>query len=66
MQKIIYVDMDGGLCDFKGAHQKAQLEHPKIAYPQSQYGFFRNLEPIEGGVEIVKYVDTLDQFQNLQ
>lgn len=39
---IIYVDMDGVLADFEKAAKDTIYE-----YPQSQYGFFRNLEPID-------------------
>ncbi len=39
--------MDDVLCDYSGAHKAALKKQPEIAYPQSQYGFFRNLKPIE-------------------
>ena len=39
-KKIVYVDMDGVLCDFADAHRQALERQPEIAYPQSQYGFF--------------------------
>ncbi|MBX2871687.1 MAG: hypothetical protein KTR30_06300 [Saprospiraceae bacterium] len=52
--KIVYVDMDGVLCDFEGAHQQALSRQPEIAYPQSQYGFFRNLEPLNNALESVE------------
>lgn len=48
--KRIFVDMDGVLCDYYGAHQKALEENPEIKYPQSQYGFFANLEPIDHAI----------------
>jgi len=51
MTQTIYIDMDGVLCDFV-AHRDAMLQQcPGIAYPQSQYGFFRDLPPIRGGLE---------------
>jgi len=43
----IYVDMDGVLCDFHGAYKTALINNPDIKYPQSQYGFFKNLIPID-------------------
>ncbi len=49
--KIVYVDMDGVLCDFKGAFQTKRSENPDIKYPQSQYGFFRNLLPMPGALD---------------
>jgi 5'(3')-deoxyribonucleotidase len=52
MKKLVYIDMDDVLCNFN----KALLENFSICkqYPQAEYGFFANLEPIEGGVESVK------------
>lgn len=46
--------MDGVLCDYEGAHHKALARQPKIAYPQSQYGFFRNLKPLEYVLESIE------------
>lgn len=50
----VFVDMDGVLCDFKGSYNAWKKQHPQIEYPQSQFGFFSNLEPIPGGVEAFK------------
>lgn len=47
----VFVDMDGVLCDFYGAYMKWKHEHPEITFPQSQFGFFSNLEPIPGAIE---------------
>jgi len=46
--------MDDVLCDFTGAHRLAMLCNPKVAYPQSQYGFFANLSPLPNSIESVK------------
>lgn len=58
----IYIDMDNVLCDYQTAYNKAIKENPEIKYPQSQYGFFRNLEPIRFAVQafesLTKYYDT--------
>lgn len=51
---IIYIDMDDVLCDYKRAFNNALKETPNIAFPQSQYGFYANLAPIEGAIESVK------------
>ncbi len=51
MKKRIYIDMDNTLCNYAHAHQKSLEKEPEIIYPQSQYGFFANLEPIKGAVE---------------
>jgi len=42
----IYVDMDDTIADFASAYKKAIAANPDIKYPQSQHGFFRDLEPI--------------------
>jgi len=54
--------MDDVLCDFKTAHEKAIQQNPQIKFPQSQYGFFRNLEPISKGVETVKFLNSIENF----
>ena len=53
----IFCDMDGVLCDFKGAYLQWKGTHPEITYPQSQYGFFSNLEPMPGAVEAFKKLE---------
>jgi 5'(3')-deoxyribonucleotidase len=52
--KIVYIDMDDTLCDFRAAFQRALKENPAMDYPQAQYRFFANLEPIDGAIEAVK------------
>lgn len=49
--KRIYIDMDGVLCDYKKNYIKHKEQFPEVVYPQSQYGFFLDLEPIPGSVE---------------
>lgn len=53
-RKTLLVDMDQVLCNFIKASEAAKLREPWLMYPQSQYGFWINLEPIQGGVETVK------------
>ena len=55
-KKIIYIDMDDVLCDFINSYQKIKREHPEIEYPQSKYGFWLNLKPIENAIETVNYL----------
>lgn len=50
---IVYLDMDDVLCDFTGTFYKYIERNPGIQYPQSQYGFFANLAPIEGAIDAV-------------
>lgn len=51
VRKIIYLDLDDTLCDYSGAFARAIKLEPEIAYPQSQYRFYANLQPLEGGIE---------------
>lgn len=50
----IYIDMDDVLCDFTSAYKNMRIKYPEIKYPQSQYGFFRNLKPMERAVNTFK------------
>lgn len=47
---LIYIDMDDVLCDYSTAHAKALLSEPRIAYPQSQFGFYQQLQPLPGAI----------------
>jgi len=53
----VFVDMDGVLCDFYGAYIQWKKDHPEIEYPQSQFGFFSNLEPILDSVKGFKKLE---------
>lgn len=59
---VVFIDMDDVLCDYAKAHKQHLLVHPEVTYPQSQYGFFTSLEPIEGGVENVKLLINDNRF----
>lgn len=48
---IVYVDMDDVICDYSTAYRIALERCPEIAFPQSQCGFFQNLEPVVGAVD---------------
>ena len=48
MKKVIYVDMDGVLCDYVGRCEELGI-HPDEA--KHVPGFFRSLKPIEGAIE---------------
>jgi len=51
---IIYIDMDDVLCDFSGGCKKALEQSPNMPIPQSQYGFYQNLAPLDGAIETLK------------
>jgi len=53
----MFVDMDGVLCDFKGSYLAWKKDHPEIEYPQSQFGFFSNLEPLPGAIDAFKILE---------
>jgi 5'(3')-deoxyribonucleotidase len=42
--------MDDVLCDFNSAYARDLAANPGIKFPQSQYGFFERLAPIEGSI----------------
>ncbi|WP_291725594.1 5' nucleotidase, NT5C type [Bernardetia sp.] len=63
MKKIIYVDMDDVLCDYKAAFTKAIEKNPEIQYPQSQFDFFRKLKPITGSIEAIEFLRKQDIFE---
>lgn len=60
--KIIFIDMDDTLCDFKSAFLTALKMNPAIQYPQSQYRFFAKLVPIEGAIQAVNALINSDQY----
>lgn len=59
---VIYIDMDGVLCDYPGAFKAAIDQNPNISFPQSQYGFFRNLAPLEGAIEAFHFLNSQSIF----
>lgn len=50
--------MDDTMCNFIKAFRMATLKEPGIQWPQSQYGFFANLEPVPGAIEAYKTLET--------
>ncbi|MFY0606434.1 MAG: hypothetical protein JXR10_06960 [Cyclobacteriaceae bacterium] len=56
---IIHVDMDDTIAKYSEAFKQSIMDTPGIKYPQSQYGFFSNLEPLEGALEGIKKLSDL-------
>tara|TARA_R110001583_G_C5670239_1_gene410776 strand:- start:13225 stop:13683 length:459 start_codon:yes stop_codon:yes gene_type:complete len=54
MTAIVYIDMDDTICHFRTAFEQAVAANPAIQFPQSQYGFFENLEPIEHAIASIE------------
>lgn len=57
MKKIVWIDMDGVLCDYYNTAKKFLAQNPKVAYPQSVYGFFIDLPPILGAIQSYKELE---------
>lgn len=53
----VYVDMDNVLCDFVKLYLEWKKDHPEITFPQSQFGFFSNMEPVLNAVESFKKLE---------
>jgi 5'-nucleotidase len=49
--KRVYIDMDGVLCNFAKARAQALQKEPHQPFPQSQFGFWIDIEPIDGAIE---------------
>jgi 5'(3')-deoxyribonucleotidase len=54
MPKVIYIDMDDVLVKYSEGINAKKLQTPQQAYPQAEWGFFANLEPMEGGIAVMK------------
>lgn len=59
----MYIDMDDVLCNYSKAHNMASIEQPEILFPQSQPGFFENLEPMQNAIESFHFFLKSDYFQ---
>ena len=53
MKQIVYIDIDDTLADYSGAIKAAKLANPAMPFPQAEYGFYSNLQPIDGAVMAV-------------
>jgi len=56
MRKRLYIDMDGVLCDFKKLYNSERESNPTQPYPQSQFGFFLNLESIPFAIDSINHL----------
>jgi len=57
--RVIYIDMDDTLCDFRGRYHEVQAQSPEITSPQSQVGFFVGLQPLPRAVESFHHLSGL-------
>ena len=60
---ILYIDMDDVLCRFTEAQTEALEQNPAIGFPQSQYGFFRNLKPMQDAISSVQRLRESKRFE---
>ena len=60
--KILYIDMDDVLADFKAGIYTHLAEYPYTFIPQSKVGFFENLEPISGAIDAVNQLRKINFF----
>ncbi len=58
MTRIVYVDMDGVLCDYKTAYDRERLRDPAQPFPQSVAGFYRGLAAIDGAIDGFKQLSS--------
>ena len=56
IRKRLYIDMDGVLCDFKKLYNSELESNPSQPYPQSQFGFFMNLESIPFAIDSINHL----------
>lgn len=55
--KDVFIDLDDTFLDYKAGCNAVWDESPEIVYPQSQYRFYANLEPLEGAVDFIKAIE---------
>lgn len=56
-KQIVYVDMDGVLCDYQTASDRDKLLYPQQPFPQSRAGFFLELDPIKDAIDAFKKLE---------
>ena len=47
IKKIIYVDMDDTICQYKKEYNYRKEKFKDLDYPQKTHGFFESLEPVD-------------------
>jgi len=62
-KKIVYIDMDDTLCDLQAAAKAAKERNPKMPYPQAEYGFYANFEPLPGAIEAVSKLYDSEEYE---
>ena len=52
-RKRLFIDIDGVLADIEKSYTAYKELHPEQPYPQSQYGFFMELDTIKDAIDTV-------------
>lgn len=60
-EKIVYVDMDDCLCDFRGAYLEQKQKYPEIEFPQSVPGLFKELKPLPDAIDCFLWLTSQEQ-----
>lgn len=53
----IYIDMDGVLCNYAKAFNEKRAIDPAQPFPPSQFGFWMDLEPIDGAIDALNVLE---------
>jgi 5'(3')-deoxyribonucleotidase len=53
---VIFIDMDDTIADYTANVKKYKTLNPTQPFPQAQWGFFLELEPLPGAIESIKYL----------
>ncbi len=54
--KLLIVDMDNTLCDYKKGFRHHSNQYPSLKFPQSQPGLYISLEPFSGALETYRWL----------
>jgi len=53
LRRVVYIDMDDVIANFKSSFESYNSSNPEIRFPQGEIGFFENLRPIEYAIDAV-------------
>jgi 5'-nucleotidase len=56
-KRVLLFDMDGVLCNYIKAREEGLERNPEQPYPQAKFGFFSNMEPIDGSIEAFRELE---------
>lgn len=59
----VFVDLDDTFLTYTSAVGRIKEHSPEIAYPQSQYRFYAELEPVDGALEAILLIESDPRYQ---